>query len=111
MVNPKDPRFTAAVDLLRRTGMREFQIRYCQEEKPTVWIAVGKWGSIYEMGAGINPVIAVYRLAETVIDGGKCKHCDRPAGFDTSMDTMPMDELVCWYQYDPGTKTFARGCA
>lgn len=109
---PDDPRFIAAVDLLRRTGLQQFQIRYCAEEKPVVWIAAGLWkGNHWEAGGGMNPTIAVFHLAEAAIDGGHCRHCHRPTGFEPSAESMPLNNLVCWYQYDPSTQKFARGCA
>ncbi len=102
---------TAAVDLVGRTGAAEFQIRYCEEEKPVIWTAAACWRGRWEAAGAMNPLDAVFRLLELVVDGGTCKHCKRPAGFDPGTDSMPLDELVCWYQYDPGTKKFAKGCA
>lgn len=111
-VTRDDPRFTAAVDLIRRTGAREFQLRYCEEEAPpVVWIAAARWRGRWEAGAAMNPLWAVFRLLDQVIDGGTCKHCRRPSGFDPSADPMPLDKVVCWYQWDPSQKKFARGCA
>ena len=68
-------------------------------------------GKIYEVDASLDPERAVLRLAERLIDGGICVHCQRPAGLDPdSLDSMPMNKMICWYQYDPGTKRFVRGC-
>lgn len=105
-----DARMTAAVELLGRTGADEFQVRYCDEEKPVVWIAAARWGDIWEAAAGMNPLFAVFRLCDQVIDGGHCVHCNRPTGFAAELDQMPLDKLVCWYQWDPERSTFRRGC-
>jgi hypothetical protein len=107
----EDPRLTPAVDLLGRTGASEFQIRYCDEDKPVVWIAAARWGDHWECAAATHPMGAIFRLCDEVIDGGQCRHCGRPAGFAPDLDTMPLEPLVCWYQWDPERKTFRRNCA
>lgn len=106
-----DERFAPAVAMLGRTGAAEFQVRYCDEEKPVLWMAAARWHGHWEAAAALTPVQAVFRLCDEVIDGGTCTHCQRPTGFEPSLDAMPLNELVCWYQFDPSTKTFARGCA
>lgn len=118
-----DPRLVAAVKLLERTGAREFQIRYSDDQPPTVWIALARWhigddgrprksgGRVaWKAGAALDPVAAVLRLADDAIDGGTCTHCGRPSGVSTDIDSMPLEDLVCWYQYDPELATFRRGC-
>ena len=107
----KDPRLVAAVDMLGRTGAEEFQIRYCDEDKPIIWIAAARWKDRWETAAAMNPLNAVFRLCDEVIDGGTCQHCNRPTGFEPTTDPMPLEPLVCWYQWDPELKTFRRGCA
>jgi len=140
-VNPvDDPRFTAGLDLIRRTGARGFQLRYSDDEDPVVWIAVGQWrwgkmrdasgrvvgkgpvpvgdgpvprgGQIrYECAAALDPLRAVLRLLDQIIDGGHCAHCSRPTGVsDDWTETMPLDEHICWYQFDPELSTFRRAC-
>jgi hypothetical protein len=111
-----DARLLAAVDLLRRTGLQEFQLRYSDDEAPIVWLAVGTWpqngGVAHETAAALDPVRATLRLCEAVIEGGECAHCHRPAGMEPdSIETMPLDQAVCWYQWDPSTSKFVRGCA
>lgn len=106
----QDPRMVAAIDMLRRTGANEVQIRYSDDEHPVVWIAVAQWRGHWEAGAGMHPSHALFALCAEVIDGGTCKHCKRPTGFDSSFGQMPLDKVVCWYQYDPELKTFRRGC-
>lgn len=105
-----DPRFMAAVDLIGRSGADNFQIRYCEEETPTVWVAAAKWGEVWEVGASTAPLEALFRLCAQVLDGGMCKHCGRPSGFVPDLEPAPAPELVCWYQWDPELETFRRGC-
>lgn len=115
MDGPDDPRFTAAVALIGRTGAESVQIRCSDEEPPAVWVALAAYQrgrrTVHEVAAALNPVRAALRLAEQLVDGGMCTHCRRPAGLDPdSIEKMPLDEFVCWYQYDPELRTFRRGC-
>jgi hypothetical protein len=105
-----DKRLPAAVDLLGRTGAAEFQVRYCDEDGPVIWLAAARWGKHWEAAGAMTPLLAVFRLCDEVIDGGQCQHCHRPTGFAPDLDTMPLDAIVCWYQYDPERSTFRRGC-
>ena len=115
--------FIAAIDLLGRTAAHSFVIRHCvcdENEGPTVWIAQAHWPDIPgvmpehdDAAAGLSPWRAVYRLLEASLDGGHCRHCDRP----TAVDDKPADELlrgteelICWYRYDPELHTFRRSC-
>jgi hypothetical protein len=86
------------------------QVRYCDETRPVIWISSGRWGKHWEAAAAMTPVAAVFRLCDEVIDGGTCTHCHRPTGFVPDLDSMPLDNLVCWYQYDPSRAAFRRGC-
>lgn len=111
-VTPNDPRFTAVVDMVGRTGAKEIQIRYSDEEKPTVWFAVAVYSDDrFDCGAGADPYMAVCRLLDQLVDGGQCTHCGRPTGFSPDPDSLPLGDVVCWYQYDPSTKKIVRGCA
>lgn len=106
-----DPRFVASVDMLGRTGATSFQIRYDDEQDPVVWVAVAQWGAVFECAAGMNPLKAVLRLLEHVVDGGKCTHCRRPTAVsDDWTATMPLGDVFCWYIFDPEVKTFRRSC-
>jgi hypothetical protein len=109
----QDDKLVAVVDLLGRTGAKEFQIRYCEEETPVVWIASARWGEVWQAAGGMTPWSAVFRLAEATMDGGHCTHCNRM----TAVDDKPadelldaMNELVCFYRFDPELKTFRRAC-
>jgi hypothetical protein len=119
----EDPRLTAAIDLVGRNGARSIQIRFSDDEEPTVWMAVAEFrldaaghvtkgeGDVhYEAAGALHPLAALFRLCGQLMDGGQCTHCDRPTGFDEDFGTMPLDELICWYQWDPERATFRRGC-
>jgi hypothetical protein len=108
--SPSDPRLMASVDLIRRTGALGFQFRFSDDEDPTVWMCLALYQDRrWEVAAGHEPLEAVYRLLEALIDGGKCTHCRRPSVFlGDSMESFP--ELVCAYSYDPELQTFRRGC-
>jgi hypothetical protein len=108
---PDDPRFIAATELIGRTGAIQFQIRYSDDPPPVVWIAVAEYkGNHFETAAAMDPSRAVFRLCDQLIDGGTCTHCERPTGFSEDVDWMPLDEHICWYQWDPELATFRRGC-
>jgi hypothetical protein len=112
MLGADEDKFLAAVEMIRRTGSTQFQLRWSDDEEPTVWFAVATYGDgAAETDASLSPCRAVLRLCERLVDGGHCTHCGRPTGLDPdSLETMPLDDLVCWYQYDPELKTFRRGC-
>lgn len=105
-----DPRLPAAFDLIGRTGADNIQFRYCDEEKPVVWMALAEYHDHWEVAAGITPATAVFRLCEQLVDGGTCTHCHRPTGVTFDFDPMPLPEEICWYQWDPELATFRRGC-
>jgi hypothetical protein len=115
--DPRDPRIVAAIDLLGRTGVEEVQVRYCEEEQPVVWMALGTWKrgkrTATEVGAGLTPWRAMFRLCEAVMDGGTCTHCKRPTMVDDQPAAGPLAglaELLCAYRYDPELRTFRRAC-
>ena len=114
----------AAFEFVRRTGARNVQLRWSDDEQPVVWMMVASYqigedgrpvpdgGTVrHEVDASLHPVRAALRLCERLADGGQCTHCGRPCGLDPdTLDTMPLNHLVCWYQFDPEMKKFRRGC-
>jgi hypothetical protein len=119
-----DPRLGAAAKLIGRTGARSFQIRYSDDEDPVVWMAVGEWfmgpdgrpvgkggKQAFEAAAAMNPLQAVLRLLDQVIDGGFCDHCKRPSGVTDHWESkMPLSDTVCWYVFDPEMEVYRRSC-
>lgn len=126
MNSPDDPRFTAAVDLIGRTGATTFRIGYSDEDDgpPTVWYATAVWVSQAapggpdtraEAAAAMDPLSAVLRLCEQVIDGGTCTHCGQRTIFDPDPPTDDvvsdiLDKMGCRYAWDPELATFRRSC-
>jgi hypothetical protein len=110
--DPEDPKLLAVFDLIRRTGAKQIQIRYSDDEQPVVWFGVAVYDDTHwETASAHEPLRAMLRLAEQLVDGGMCTHCKRPTGLEPdSLDTMPVNEMICWYQFDPELKTFRRGC-
>lgn len=110
----------ACIDLIRRTGAESIQIRYSDDEKPTVWMVVAAYKArkdrnsptmtVHQVAAALSPDQAALRLAELLGDGGMCLHCKKPTGVSDTFDKMPLGSRVCWYQYDPELKKFRRGC-
>lgn len=123
-----DPKFIAGVDLLGRTGAKNFRIGWSDEDDgpPIVWYACAEWTQVKaragvleingaEAAAALDPVNAVMRLCERVIDGGTCDHCHQFTIFDDSdpMGTVTeelLDKMGCRYAWDPELKTFRRSC-
>lgn len=122
----QDPRWGPAMILVGRTGAHGFQIRYDEEQLPVVWNAVASYETtgdpdyidpdtgirlVAVVGAALDPLGALFRLLDALYDGGECNHCHRPSGFSEDVDALPLDQLVCWTQWDPELKEFRRGCA
>lgn len=108
----EDDRFLATIDMIKRTGASSFQIRYSDDEIPTVWFAVaGYEENHWESAGAMDPLTAAFRLLETLVDGGCCSHCGQPTGVTEDWEgRMPMGGLICWYRYDPELKKFRRSC-
>lgn len=121
-----DPRFAAGVQMIERTGAKDFRIGYSDEDegKPVVWYAVASYRQVTagptvhqgaECAAGLDPLTAVMRLCERLIDGGVCTHCQRPTIFDPDMPTEGvvdeiLDAMGCRYKWDIERATFVRSC-
>lgn len=100
--------------MVRRMGAAKFEIRHTEEE-PAAWVALASWdrpGGVYwDCAAAMAPTRAVMRLCELLVDGGQCKHCERPTVFEPEASTDPlMPSLMCAYQWDPELATFRRSC-
>ena len=107
-----DRKMVAAIEFIRRTGTSQFQLRYSDDEQPVIWMAIATYrDGRSEVAAGLDPLRAVLRLAESLADGGMCTHCRRPSGFvPDSLDLMPFSDAFCWWQWDPELGVFRRGC-
>ena len=105
-----EKRLHAGVELIRRTGAESVATRY-DDEPPTIWIAVAAYPTgHHDVAAGLDPLTAVMRLCEHLVDGGTCTHCGRPTAFENSLNSQPLADVICWYQFDPELSTYRRGC-
>lgn len=109
-----DPQFHAGLDMLQRLGVTSVQLRYQDDQEPIVWMMLAcfkiEGHDVWQVAAALDPPLALIRLLEQLMDGGRCAHCQKPTGLVDGPDEMPAGELVCWYQYDPELKTYRRGC-
>lgn len=118
-----DPRYVGAIDLVRRNGAREVQLRYDEEQNPIVWVATAGFSIIngkpssrgkinaYQAGGGLDPLLALFALCRACLDRqGYCRHCNRNTMFDETFEPQPLEDFYCWYQWDPEMQTFRRGC-
>lgn len=127
MTPEQEERTHAALDMVRRTGATSTDIRWSDDQQPVVWMAVSthyidpvthmptagpRTGvAHHQVAAALDPLTALLRLCEQLMDGGMCAHCHRPTGFEpTDTGTMPLADTFCWTQYDPELKTYRRGC-
>lgn len=124
-----EPRFLGAVAVVQGTGAQAFQIRYSDDDEPTVWIAVAEHvldaagrplpaptpgRQVFTAAAGLSPLDAVLALAEQLLDGGQCVHCGLATAFETGFDLhpwLPMAEAICWTHWDHDSGSFRRACA
>lgn len=108
--SPENPKYAACFTLLQRTGARQVQVRYHDDEEPVLWLAYGEWPHGAEAAGGLTPFRALFRLVESVVDGGRCAHCGKPSGITEHFEPMPLDKAFCWWQWDPETELFRRSC-
>lgn len=107
----RQERLGAVADIIGRTGATGFQIRYTDDETPTVWVAVAEFGDIgWETDSGRDPFEAAFRLAERLVDGGICSHCRRGTVLLIDHTAPPLLPELCHYAYDPELKRFRREC-
>lgn len=111
----EDPRLTAAIDLIGRTGAQQVQIRYSDDEQPTLWLVAAKFptdeGWAWEAAGAKGPLSAALRLLELVLDGGACAHCGKTSGVWEWWEKTPsLHTHICWYVLDPELGKFRRSC-
>jgi hypothetical protein len=118
-----DPRMVAGIKLIERTGARQVQIRYSDDEQPVVWMAVGRWSvgedgvpvasggrEHYEVMAATDPAKAVMRLADQMIDGGLCPNCHQVTTVVHDERGWPLDHVTCAWTYSAERHAYVRGC-
>lgn len=114
----ESPMLLEAVKVIGHTGATQFAVRWSDgdnDDDPIVWIALSSHerdgGPYWSTAAAFSPEMAAYRLAEKLVDGGLCVHCARPSAMTLEIQEQPMEQLICWLQWDPELSVFRRGCA
>jgi hypothetical protein len=114
----REARLKAGADLIGRLGAGSLEIRYSEPEQrlsPFVWIAIAafpRYGAPPQVAAGLEPVRALEKLLEQLVDGGQCKQCGQMTALltDHTDSDGPLALMACCYAYDPELKTYRRGC-
>jgi hypothetical protein len=119
---PDDPRLPALVTLIGHTGATQFETRFSEGEadgEPTVWMSIATFhladGDTFEVAAGANPFESTVRLAEVLIDGGTCRHCQRPSALEPdpeadNLTSFLVNGVFCFYEWDPELELYRRSC-
>jgi hypothetical protein len=109
--SPEDPVFVAAYDFIARTGAKSIQLRYEDDNEPTIWNVYIDYGYGHAVGAGLDPMRALKKVMDEIVDGGACAHCGRVTALadDWEADQLA-DEAICWIVYDPELQKFRRSC-
>lgn len=107
---------TAMIDLIACTGSTDFQLRWSDDETPAVYMAVARYPKrsaipsigaagkslrmkhLAETAAALDPILAIFRLCELLIDGGQCTTCRQPTVMLDSSD-QPIEGL-CGRRYN-----------
>lgn len=89
----------AVAGMMQRTGATGFQMRYSDDERPVVWIAVAEYaGGVADCAAGMTPGAAAWRLAEQLLDGGECKLCGKATAVVRQAGELPELPGVCQWR-------------
>lgn len=75
-VNLDEDALFAAADLVGRTGAKEFQLGYLNDEPPHQWYAYASYkGARISVDDCAGPIEAAEALARKLLTGGKCTKC------------------------------------
>lgn len=124
--NLEDPRFVAVLKVMERTGLSSFELRYSDPEEEdevdkkgaVIWMAIAYYEIEHEgqrmratkVGAHVDPVAAMFKLADEVFDGAMCIKCQRPMGFLNDDHDPPDIMPVCWLRWDEAGLEYIRDC-
>lgn len=105
-----DDAFDAAVDLIGRTGAREFEVGYLHDDVPSDradWYAHAQYhGTRIVADKHRGPVEAAEALARRLMAGGMCTHCH---GTITLSSARPRKGKAC--RWTRRGRRWERGCA
>ena len=100
----------AAVELLRRGGETEFQLRFSDEMDPTLWIAMVPLAENYwEVAAALTAEEAVFLLCRNLFSASACTHCDKLMMFEPSELEFEMFPDRCAITWSPALGRYI-GC-
>lgn len=109
----------AASQLIERTGAKNFRIGMSDDgEEPTVWYVCAAYKNVSgvvagEAAAAMDPLTAMLRLCEQLINGAECTNCGKTTGFSMERDDL-VEKLescgVCIVVYNEETESFNRSC-
>ncbi len=101
----------ALTDLFARCGVRAASAHIEVSMTPAVFVLRCSWddGRVDVMG-GVTLAQAMFRMAQHIVDGGVCTHCDKPTGVARDFEDDLDAEIACWYQMDPELSRFRRSC-
>lgn len=90
-----DDAMVAAVDVIGRTGAREFKVGFVNDEPPHNWYAHAQYrGTRVTVENKADPLEAAEALARQLLAGGQCTHCKKVitlSGFAVAKDKTMID--------------------
>jgi hypothetical protein len=109
--------------MLARTGAKSMTLRYSEpdedEDGPVVWIAIAEYEmpdgeSIDQVAGALDPLSALHRLLDHLIDGGTCGNCGRSTAFlsdpDMGLPRSIEGREVCWVTWDASSEAYVKDC-
>lgn len=98
----------ASVDIIGRTGAKNFEVGYLDDDQPDSWYAqAGYHGSKIISANHSGPVEAADALARKLVNGGKCTHCGKTVRLPNG---TAFNKKYCYYFLVGGVK-WTRGCS
>lgn len=102
-------RVEAGVELLSRTGAKEFELT--QEQGPVQWWAGANWGGTRMFSERFPyPAHAVEDLVERVVNGGSCTRCRETTVVGIMLAGYCCFTLTAGDVDDPQTYRWVRSC-
>jgi len=106
-------KLAAGMEVIGRTGAEFTQVRFCDEDEPTLWMAYARYpDGGQQVAAALDLEEAVMRLCAQLINGGSCRHCHRGTGFTPRGLTTAVLDLsdICLTFWDDDAQAFTQAC-